>query len=156
MPWVMSHISCVQTLVNANGKNRSNVFFFPKLRLSFTSTSPEACLDLRLKSGALAPTDSAIGFVFDCEFLTADFQVQKVYMAGSARCQIAIRSGIQSSQHFAGVFLRLHLRPDFFHAAIRPTQPRHAMCSQIFPPHKALLAPGAVGLDDLPVLIRYE
>src|SRR6266536_1644193 len=61
MPCVMSHISWVQTLVNANGKNRSNVFFFPKLPLSFTSASPEACLDLRLKSGALVPTDKAIG-----------------------------------------------------------------------------------------------
>src|SRR6266487_2344005 len=61
MPCVMSHISCVQTLVNASGKNRSNVFFFPKLPLSFTSASPEACLDLRLKSGALVPTDKAIG-----------------------------------------------------------------------------------------------
>src|SRR6266498_678010 len=65
MPCVISHISCVQTLVNANGKNRSNVFFFPKLPLSFTSTRPETCLDLRLKSGALVPTDSAIGFFFD-------------------------------------------------------------------------------------------
>src|SRR5213075_2672465 len=67
MPCVMSHISCVQTLVNANGKNRSNVFFLPKLPLSFTSTSPEACLDLRLKSGALVPTEDAIGFFFDFE-----------------------------------------------------------------------------------------
>src|SRR5437667_6783623 len=63
MPWVMSHISCVQTLVNASGKNRSNVFFFPKLLLSFTSTRPEACLDLRLKSGALVPTGNGIGFI---------------------------------------------------------------------------------------------
>src|SRR5206468_6386786 len=58
----------VQTLVNANGKNSSNVFFFPKLLLSFTSTRPEACLDLRLKSGALVPTGNGIGFVFSFEF----------------------------------------------------------------------------------------
>src|SRR6266487_5786969 len=91
MPWVMSHISCVQTLVNANGKNRSNVFFFPILPPSFTSTRPEACLDLRLKSGALVPTDSAIGSFFDFNFRISDFQVRKVYRAGSARCQIAIQ-----------------------------------------------------------------
>src|SRR6185503_12780244 len=108
MPCVMSHISCVQTLVNASGKNRSSVFFFPKLPLSFTSTRPLACLDLRLKSGALVPTDSAIGFVFDCEFLTADIQVRKIYMAASTWCQIAIRSGNQRSQHLLGVLLRLH------------------------------------------------
>src|SRR6266478_811181 len=70
MPCVMSHISSVQTLVNANGKNRSHVFFFPKLPPSFTSTRPEACLDLRVKSGALVPTDSAIGFILDFEFQT--------------------------------------------------------------------------------------
>src|SRR6266478_329430 len=71
MPCVMSHISCVQTLVNANGKNRSNVFFFPKLPPSFTSTRPEACLDLRLKSGALVPTDRGIVFwIFGFRFLS--------------------------------------------------------------------------------------
>src|SRR5437773_2151184 len=99
MPWVMSHISCVQTLVNASGKNRSNVFFFPKLPLSFTSTSPEACLDLRLKSGALVPTDSAIGFMFDFEF-EIPIQVRKVYMAGSARCQITIRGCLNRNRFF--------------------------------------------------------
>src|SRR6266511_4546346 len=91
MPLVMSHISWVQTLVNANGKNRSNVFLFPKLLLSFTSTRPEACLDFRLKSGALVPTDRAIDFIIGFEFWVSDFQVRKAYMAGSARCQIAIR-----------------------------------------------------------------
>src|SRR5256885_15382103 len=56
----MSHISCVQTLVKASGKKSSKVFFLPKLLLSFTSTRPEACLDLRAKSGALVPTDNGI------------------------------------------------------------------------------------------------
>src|SRR5438552_11105757 len=64
----MSHISWVQTLVNASGKKSSKVFFLPKLLLSFTSTSPEACLDFRLKSGALVPTDNGIGFVFGLNF----------------------------------------------------------------------------------------
>src|SRR5437762_5926350 len=152
----MSHISCVQTLVNANGKNRSNVFFFPKLPLSFTSTSPEACLDLRLKSGALVPTDSAIGFIFDCGVHTADVQVRKIYRAAATPCQIAIRSGIQSSQDLPDMFLRFDFRPDFFDAAIRPDQKRHAMCSQVIPAHEAFLAPDDVGLDDPFVLVRYE
>ena len=59
-PAVMSHISLVQTLVNASGKKRITVFFLPKLPLSFTSTMPEACLDFSVKSGALVPIDRAI------------------------------------------------------------------------------------------------
>src|SRR5260370_1782256 len=59
-PAVMSHISLVQTLVNAAGKNSRTVFFLPRLLLSFTSTSPEGCLDFRVKSGALLPTGIAI------------------------------------------------------------------------------------------------
>src|SRR5688572_19432474 len=59
-PAVTSHISLVQTLVNASGKNRSTVFAFPKLLLSFTSTNPLACLDFNVKSGALDPTGIAI------------------------------------------------------------------------------------------------
>src|SRR5438045_2325020 len=64
----MSHISWVQTLVKASGKKSNSVFFLPKLLLSLTSTRPEACLDLRLKSGALVPTVSGIGFGFSFEF----------------------------------------------------------------------------------------
>jgi hypothetical protein len=60
MPELTSHISVEQTLVNASGKNRTTVFFLPKLLLSFTSTSPEAVLDLSVKSGALEPTAIAI------------------------------------------------------------------------------------------------
>src|ERR1041385_3113000 len=56
----MSHISLVQTPVNAAGKKSTTVFFVPKLLLSLTSTSPEACLDLRVKSGAFVPTAIAI------------------------------------------------------------------------------------------------
>ena len=56
----MSHSSCVQTPVNAAGKNSRTVFFLPKLLLSFTSTRPDACLDFRVKSGALEPTGIAI------------------------------------------------------------------------------------------------
>src|ERR1035437_2945385 len=57
---VRSHISLVQTLVNASGKNSSTVFFLPKLLLSFTSTRPDACLDLRVKSGAFDPVGIGI------------------------------------------------------------------------------------------------
>src|SRR5437763_44694 len=59
-PAVMSHISCVQTPVKASGKKSRSVFFLPKLLLSFTSTTPEGCLDLRVKSGAFEPTGIAI------------------------------------------------------------------------------------------------
>src|SRR6266542_392313 len=156
MPCVMSHISWVQTLVNANGKNRSKVFFFPILPLSFTSTSPEACLDLRLKSGALVPTDSAISSIFDFSFRTSGFQVRKAYRAGSVKCQIRIHSGSQSCQHFLAMHFRLHLRPDFFDATIRHDQTGDAMFAQIFSAHETLLAPDAVSLDDLPVFIRYK
>ena len=55
-----SHISVVQTPVKASGKKSTTVFFLPKLLLSFTSTMPDACLDLRVKSGALVPTAIAI------------------------------------------------------------------------------------------------
>src|SRR6266540_3263875 len=68
-PEVTSHISCVQTLVKARGKKSNKVFRLPKWLLSFTSTSPEACLDFRLKSGALVPTDNAISL-----FSSLDFQ----------------------------------------------------------------------------------
>src|SRR5205823_11273478 len=87
----MSHISWVQTLVNASGKKSSKVFFLPKLLLSFTSTSPEACLDFRLKSGALVPTDNGIGFVFGLNFqLSIRFPVTTVYRSLPVRCQITI------------------------------------------------------------------
>src|SRR5947209_2653057 len=56
----MSHISCVQTPVNAAGKKSNSVFFLPKLSLSFTSTRPDDFLDFRVKSGALEPRDIAI------------------------------------------------------------------------------------------------
>src|SRR5258708_8965756 len=59
-PAVTAQRSVVQTPVNAAGKNSRTVFFLPKLSLSFTSTRPEACLDLRVKSGALVPTAIAI------------------------------------------------------------------------------------------------
>src|SRR5216110_1431894 len=79
----MSHISCVQTLVKASGKKSSNVFFLPKLLLSFTSTRPEACLDLREKSGALVPTDNGIRV-----FTILD---SVVYRPRPVGCQITIR-----------------------------------------------------------------
>jgi hypothetical protein len=56
----MSHISWVQTPVNAAGKKSRTVFFLPKFSLSFTSTSPVGFLDFKVKSGALEPTDIAI------------------------------------------------------------------------------------------------
>src|SRR2546421_6029437 len=86
----MSHISCVQTVVKASGKKSSKVFFLPKLLLSFTSTRPDACFDLRVKSGALVPTGNGIIFGFDFEYLISDFQLRKGYMTGHVRCQITI------------------------------------------------------------------
>src|ERR1039457_2835581 len=62
-PAVSSHISFVQTPVNASGKNSSTVFFLPKLLLNLTSTSA-GVLDLRVKSGALEPTGIAIMFFY--------------------------------------------------------------------------------------------
>src|SRR3990172_1444055 len=56
----MSHISCVQTPVNASGKNRMTVFFLPRLLLSLMSVMPDALLDLSEKSGAFVPTAIAI------------------------------------------------------------------------------------------------
>src|SRR4051812_6423996 len=53
----MSHISLVQTPVNAAGKKRSTVFFLPTVSLSFTSRSPSAFFDFRENSGALVPTE---------------------------------------------------------------------------------------------------
>ena len=53
----MSHISCVQTPVKASGKNSRTVCFLPKLSLSLTSFRPSAVLVLRVKSGALVPTE---------------------------------------------------------------------------------------------------
>src|SRR2546429_4600351 len=84
----MSHISCVQTLVKGSGKKSSNVFFLPKLLLSFTSTRPEACLDLRVKSGALVPTDNGIRV-----FTILDFRcsISKLYRPRPIGCQITIR-----------------------------------------------------------------
>src|SRR5689334_24346137 len=65
----MSHISWVQTPVNARGKKSRTVFFLPKFSLSFTSTSPVAVLDFRLKSGALDPTEMAIVSLVECSRL---------------------------------------------------------------------------------------
>src|SRR5580698_7610878 len=64
MPPLRSHISLVQTPVNAAGKNSSTVFFLPKLSLNFTSTRPDACFDLSVKSGALEPALIAINVLF--------------------------------------------------------------------------------------------
>jgi hypothetical protein len=55
-PAVMSHISVVQTPVNASGKKSSTVFFFPKLLLNVTSLTFPPVLLLSVKSGALLPT----------------------------------------------------------------------------------------------------
>src|SRR2546425_4066378 len=86
----MSHISCVQTLVKASGKKSSNVFFLPKLLLSFTSTRPEACLDLRLKSGALVPTGNGIRL-----FLILDFsQRLRLYFFGCEPVKRRLRRSI--------------------------------------------------------------
>src|ERR1051326_7059993 len=83
----MSHISCVQTLVKARGKNSSRVFFLPRLLLSFTSTRPEGCLDLRLKSGALDPTGNGIClFSFGFSILVND----PVIRFPSRTCQTTI------------------------------------------------------------------
>src|SRR5512137_2070874 len=73
----MSHSSWVQTLVKAAGKKSSTVFFLPKLLLSFTSTRPAACLDLRLKSGALLPT--VIGIVLMFLFMVITDQYLTAY-----------------------------------------------------------------------------
>jgi len=59
-PDVTSHISLVQTLVKASGKNRRTVFVLPKLLLNFTSAKPLALFDLSVKSGAFDPTGIAI------------------------------------------------------------------------------------------------
>src|SRR4051812_30345268 len=77
-PWLMSHNSVVHTLVNAAGKKRRTVFFLPKLLLSFTSTRPEACLDLREKSGALVPTGIGINN-YGLILLTGSL-VERVYL----------------------------------------------------------------------------
>src|SRR5687767_6634134 len=93
----MSHISCVQTLVNARGKNRRTVFFLPKLLLSFTSTRPEACLDLRLKSGALEPTGIAIVL-----FCYSSVKTVWVYSERLAVCQRSSFTGSSVSSNRVG------------------------------------------------------
>src|SRR6266513_614360 len=82
----MSHISCVQTLVKASGKKSSKVFFLPKLLLSFTSTRPEACFDLRVKSGALVPTDNGIRV-----FTILDFRCSISWFIGRAPSGVKLR-----------------------------------------------------------------
>jgi hypothetical protein len=54
------HISVVQVPVNAIGKKRSRVFFFPKLSLNFICFGPSPVLVGNVKSGALVPTVSGI------------------------------------------------------------------------------------------------
>src|ERR1041385_3605484 len=95
MPWVMSHISWVQTLVNASGKKSNSVFFWPRLLLSFTSSRPDACFDLRVKSGALVPTDNGIGLVVDFEFWISGFSDTKALYG---RCRAV--SNYDSPRHF--------------------------------------------------------
>jgi hypothetical protein len=46
--------------VNAIGKKRSNVFFFPKLSLSVFCFGPSAVFVDKVKSGALVPTASGM------------------------------------------------------------------------------------------------
>src|SRR6267142_4726446 len=55
------HISVVHVPVNAIGKKRSRVFFFPKLSLNLTCFGPSAVLLDKVKSGAFVPTASGIG-----------------------------------------------------------------------------------------------
>src|SRR6266436_4450946 len=57
---VTPHISVVQVPVNAIGKKRSRVFFFPKLSLNFICFGPSPVLVGNVKSGALVPTVSGI------------------------------------------------------------------------------------------------
>ena len=59
-PALWSQSSVVQTLVKASGKNNSTVFFWPRFALSETSCRPSAPFDLRVKSGALVPTERAM------------------------------------------------------------------------------------------------
>src|SRR5437660_11002675 len=54
------HISVVQVPVNAIGKKRSRVFFFPKLSLNFICFGPSPALVGNVTSGALVPTVSGI------------------------------------------------------------------------------------------------
>src|SRR2546429_7693731 len=99
----MSHISCVQTLVKASGKKSSNVFFLPKLLLSFTSTRPEACLDLREKSGALVPTDNGIRV-----FTILDFRCSISWFIGRAPAGVKLRfdfAGRSASEGRVGPWL---------------------------------------------------
>jgi len=63
MPCVMSHISSVQTLVKRQRKEQEQRVLFSEIAAELHVQRPEACLDLRVKSGALVPTDSAIGFI---------------------------------------------------------------------------------------------
>src|SRR5262245_16471624 len=59
-PAVTSHISVVQTPVNASGKNSTTVFFLPRLSARLTSTTLPPLRDLSLNSGAFEPTGIAI------------------------------------------------------------------------------------------------
>src|ERR1700720_3998683 len=54
------HISVVHVPGNAMGKNRSNVFFLPKLSLNLICLGPSFVFVDRVKSGALVPTASGI------------------------------------------------------------------------------------------------
>src|ERR1051326_4649599 len=82
-PALTSHISFVHTLVKASGKKSRTVFFLPRLALSLMSARPDACLDFRLKSGALVPTAIAI-MMMRLVFL----KFAAVYRRGSNWCQI--------------------------------------------------------------------
>src|SRR5258706_16260566 len=98
MPPLMLHISCVQTPVNAAGKNSSTVFFLPKLLLNLMCVMPEAFLDLSVKSGALEPTGIAIILIFDLRFtifktLCANFSV------GMIHCQTTLSHRFSQMKH---------------------------------------------------------
>src|SRR6185369_627199 len=67
-----------------------------------------------------------------------------------------LRLLLQRRQDFRRVFFRLHQRPDFFNFSVRPDQKCDAVNAQIFPAHETFLAPHAVSIDNLLVLVREQ
>src|SRR5687768_11414094 len=114
-PAVTSHISLVQTLVNASGKNNTTVFVFPKLLLNFTSTNPLACFDFSVKSGAFVPTGIAI---FKSLFSILSFQAcryrhlrptcqRDTLMSWSPKCPLTTHNSHQKPSRSYFLLLRL-------------------------------------------------
>src|SRR5664280_748819 len=62
----------------------------------------------------------------------------------------------QHSQHLFRVGLGLDLGPDFSDATVGTNQECHPKHAHVFFSKKALLAPGAVGLRNLPLFINQQ